>query len=392
MTGLPASGATSDRSELEHVVSRHYDLDFLERSRDYHRVRFILFFVQIGVTLTVAGLMAAGPLGRWGQEALSAAGGHPWLARLLLLSIVYGGLALLRLPFSAIRFVHAHNYGMRHDSWTSFLLDWAKAVGIGWIMVMVAGLLVLWLFAAFPRWWWVAGTALVAVLAAGYVTIAPLIIDPLFNRFEKLDDPELEGRLLDLSGEGGIEVREILISDASRRSRAVNAYFTGFGRTQRIVLYDTLVDKFDHDEIAIVLAHEVGHWKHRDIYKGLALGILGTLIGFLIAQGILGGWANSGVRELSGRGDPGLVIPAYALYILLTFVALVPSNWVSRRMESEADRTSLALTRDPDTFISTETRLARENLSNVLPPAWVEFTLYTHPSNARRILMAERFK
>jgi STE24 endopeptidase len=98
------------------------------------------------------------------------------------------------------------------------------------------------------------------------------------------------------------------------------------------------------------------------------------------------------VRELSGRGDPGLVIPAYALYILLTFVALVPSNWVSRRMESEADRTSLALTRDPDTFISTETRLARENLSNVLPPAWVEFTLYTHPSNARRILMAERFK
>lgn len=392
MLGLPSAGHAAGRADLEQVVASHYDEEFLSRAGDYHRVRLVLFFVQTALTLVVIGWVAIGPLGEWSRRMLEAVGGRAWLARLGFLTVMFLGLALLRLPFSLIRFFHAQSYGLRNDSWTGFLLDWVKGLGIGWLMVAVVGLLVLGLFSVAPRWWWILSGFAVAILTVGYVTLAPLVIDPMFYRFERLQDAELEARLLDLGKRGGVNANEILVADASRRTRAVNAYFTGFGNTQRIVLYDTLVDKFPPDEVAMVVAHEVGHWKHRHIHKGLILGIAATFLGLFVAHRVLGSLADSGVRGLAGRGDPGLVVLAYALYIVIMLVAMVPSNWISRRMEAEADRASLELTEDPDTFIRTETRLARENLSNVLPPAWVEFTLHTHPSNARRILMAKEFK
>ncbi len=307
MLGLVSTVQAADRADLEQVVAEHYDEEFLSRGEDYHRVRLILFFVQTTLTLLVVGWLATRSLGEWSRRMLAAVGGRAWVARLGFLTAMFLGLALLRLPFSLIRFFHAQSYGLRNDSWTGFLLDWVKGLGIGWLMVAVVGLLVLGLFSAFPRWWWALSGFVVALLTVGYVTLAPLVIDPLFHHFERLEDAELEARLLDLGKRGGINASEILVADASRRTQAVNAYFTGFGDTQRIVLYDTLVDKFPPDEVAMVLAHEVGHWKHRHIHKGLILGIAGVFLGLFVAHRVMGSLADSGVRGLAGRGDPGLV-------------------------------------------------------------------------------------
>jgi len=388
-----ASGSLApERGQLERIVAAHYDQDFVKKGRDFHRAVRTSTLIQIAVIAVAVLWLALGPLGDWGAWALDATGGRAWLARALILFLVAVGLSFLRLPFSVFRFAMARDVGLRHDTWASFLLDWGKAAGIGWILVVGVGVLVLGLFASLPRTWWAAAWGTVAVLTVGYVMLAPLVVDPLFNRFHRLDDPALEARLLELSREGGVPAQEILVADASRRTTAVNAYFTGFGHTRRIVLYDTLVQGFPPDEIAMILAHEVGHWRRHHIEKGLALGLAAVLVGLWLAHGILGRAATSGFHGLEGRGDPALVVPAYALYILLSIVSVVPSNWVSRRMEAQADLTSLQLTRDPDTFIRTEVRLAKENLSEVLPPAWVEFTLYTHPCNARRIRMAEEFR
>jgi STE24 endopeptidase len=124
----------------------------------------------------------------------------------------------------------------------------------------------------------------------------------------------------------------------------------------------------------------------------MILGLFALVLGLLLAHAILGRMVERGAGGLTGRGDPGLAIPAYALYVLLSIAAVVPSNWISRGMESQADREALLLTRDPETFIATEVRLAEENLSDVLPAAWIEIVLYTHPANARRVLRAERFR
>jgi STE24 endopeptidase len=385
----PAARA-GDRAELERVALAHYDAAFLARGRAYHVPRYVAYFVQTAVMLAAAWALAAGPLGRWSASSMAVSRGNPWLARLLLVSLLYGGFTLLALPFTIWRYLHARAYGLRHDAWGSFLADWAKGVGIGWILVAVVGLLVLACVAAWPRWGWAVAASSVTALSLAYAAAAPLVIDPLFNKITPLADHALEQRLLDIARAGGVPAKEVLVSDGSRRSRAVNAYFTGLGKTQRIVVYDTLLEKFPPEEVGLVVAHEAGHWKHHHVTVGLALGLAAAALGLFLGQMALSRWVASGRQGLSSLGDPALAIPAYALYLTLSVVAVVPSNWISRRMETQADRASIALTGDPETFIRTEERLGRENLSDVLPPAWIETVLFSHPANTRRILFAER--
>jgi len=342
--------------------------------------------------LTVAWWLAAGPLGSMSEAALRFGGNRVWVSRALVLTALVWGFTVLRFPFQAVGYFHARAYGLRHDTFTSFLLDLGKAVAVNWILTLVVGLLVLGMFARWPRAWWGLAWLSVAVLAAGYVTAAPLVIDPLFNRFTRLEDRALEARLLEVAEKGGVPAREVLVADASRRTIAANAYFTGLGSTRRIVLYDTLVENFPAPEVALIVAHEVGHWRHRHVVKGIALGLGATLLGLLLAHFLMGRWAAEGWGGIEGRGDPALAIPAYALTLSLFVLAVVPSNWISRKMETEADRTSLELTGDPATFVEAEVRLGTRNLADVVPPAWIEATLYSHPCNARRIWMAENWR
>ncbi|HET9234379.1 MAG TPA: M48 family metalloprotease, partial [Candidatus Eisenbacteria bacterium] len=349
--GTPAV-ARNDRQILGRVVETHFDSAFLTRARSYQRPRVILFLAEMALVLLVAAILLAGPWSRWGPSAIPR-----WLAessvlsRIWLLTLLYTGFELLQFPFHVVLFRHARAAGLRHDSWASFLGDAGKAFAVGWVQVVVAGLLVLWLLAAFPRKGWILGAAGIGALASLYMILAPLVIDPLFHRFHSLEDAALRERLLGIATAGGVPARDILVADASRRTRAVNAYFTGLGTTPRIVLYDTLLERFDHDEIAVVLAHEVGHWKHRHVAKGLAWGTLGALV----ALGSLS-WlfARAGV---SGRSDPALAIPAFAWAMLLLVLGALPANFISRRMETEADRTSLELTADPQTFVRSEVHL-----------------------------------
>ena len=381
--GAPAAAA-SDRPILERVVATHFDAEFLARARSYQRPRVTLLLAEMALILVVAAVLLAGPWARWGPSVIPGwLAGSSALARIWLLSLLYTGFELLQFPFHAALFRHARAVGLRHDSWASFLTDTGKAFAVGWVQVVVAGLLVLWLLAAFPRKGWLLGAAGIGVLASLYMILAPLVIDPLFYRFRPMEDAPLRGRLLGIAAAGGVPAREILVADASRRTRAVNAYFTGLGATPRIVLYDTLLERFDPDEVAVVLAHEVGHWKHRHVAKGLAWGTLGALVA-LGSLSLL--FARAGVL---GRSDPSLAIPSFAWAMLLLVVGAFPANAISRRMETEADRTSLALTHDPQTFVRSEVHLVRENLSDPLPARWIETLLYTHPCGARRILLAE---
>jgi STE24 endopeptidase len=257
-------------------------------------------------------------------------------------------------------------------------------MGIGWVLVAVVGLVVLGCFARFPRWGWAGAGALVAVLSGLYALFAPLVIDPLFNRIEPMEASSLRDAVLETARRGGVEAETVWVADASRRTRAVNAYVTGFGATRRIVLYDTLVDTLPAEEVLLVVAHEAGHWRRHHLYKGLGLGVGAAMIGLFLAQGVLARW-----RGGRPAGHPFLVLPAYALYVTAVFVTLPVANTVSRAFEIEADRAALELTGDASTLISGKVRIAIENLSFVNPPRWVEIALYTHPCTARRIAMAE---
>jgi STE24 endopeptidase len=380
-----------EQGQLAEIVSRYFDAAFLARSAAYHRFNLILFLSQSFLLLAVLFVFARGPLGRWSRTVLTLTRGRAWLARAALLSGVHISLGLLRLPFSVVRFYHAHAYGLREDTLGIYLLDWFKGFLIVWLMVLTVGLIILGLFARFPRGWVTLATSLIGIIAVGYALISPLVVDPLFYEFRPLEDPFLKQRILDLGRCGGLEIEEIQVADASRRSPTVNAYVTGIGRTARIIVFDTLLEKFSPDEVAMVLAHEMGHRLGLHIPIGLVLGVAGLLIALLIADRVLQHCVQKHLRGITSRRDPALVLPAYTLYAVLMFVAVIPGNLVSRSMEAEADRTALRLTRNPGVFIQTEVRIAKANLSDVLPPAAVEFALFTHPSIANRIRIAEDY-
>ncbi len=392
LVGWVSAAFADKQEELTDLAARYFDAAFLLKSAGYHRFELNLFLIQTGVLLTALYWLARGPLGSWSQIALQLTRGRRWLARAAMISMVYSSLALLRLPFSMIRYFHAHAYGLRNDSLAVYLLDWFKGFLIIGFIIIVLGLIILGLYARFPRWWTVLATTATGLLSVGYTLFAPLVIEPLFYEFRPLEDPLLEQRLLKLSTCAGLKVDDILVANASRHSESVNAYVTGIGGTARIVLYDTLLEKFTPDEVAIVLAHEIGHRTGEHIQKRLQLGIPGLLIALLIANRVFGHCVRSRLRGIASRHDPALVLPGYALYVVLTLTVLAPGNMISRHMETQADHTALELSNDPDTFIRTKVRIAHANLSEVLPPAWVEFALFTHPSIVRRIWMAENHR
>jgi STE24 endopeptidase len=180
--------------------------------------------------------------------------------------------------------------------------------------------------------------------------------------------------------------------DASRKTRKTNAYFTGLGRARRVVLYDTLIASSTPEEVELVLAHELGHWRRHHIWKGLALGAASMLGALWAIARILALAAASGrfafIHPADVRSLPLLLLA----FLVLHLTTLPVQQAISRAFEREADLESLRLTGNPDAFIASEVHLARANLADIEPPRPIVWLLYSHPPVLERIAMAEAFK
>jgi STE24 endopeptidase len=223
------------------------------------------------------------------------------------------------------------------------------------------------------------------------VALAPIVIDPLFNTIRPLQDPALRQRVLTLADRAGIAVEQVYEADASRRTTKGNAYFTGLGSTKRIVIYDNLVTQSDPAAVELVLAHEMGHWKHAHIWQGIALTLAGMAFLLWCGARALAWAAEQRAFHLAGPADVA-GIPFFVLVLFVLSLAGLPiQNAISRHFERQADWASLEFTRDPAAFIRAEVGLARSNLADLTPPRPVVWLLYTHPPVAERIRMAEVF-
>lgn len=335
------------------------------------------------------GLLSFGPLG---DELYDATAGWAWWVRALVFTLlVLTVMTLADLPFAFWRgFVHEHEWGFSTQSFAGWLSDRGKSLAVG--LVLTGGALVAFVAAAheWPSWW----PALVAAAAAGLVLlvtfVAPLVLEPLFNRFEPLADTELVGSLMALARRAGVPIREVLVADASRRTRKVNAYVSGLGRTRRVVVYDTLLGDSDPRELHLVVAHELGHRRADHVAKGTILGMLESVIFVLAAWGLLS-WTEC-LQAIGARdaGDPR-VIPF--LLLLGSALGLVVSPFgsaLSRRWERQADAFSLDLTGDSDVFVSTHRRLALANLADLYPPRLAYVFWFSHPTPPERIASAMR--
>ena len=202
----------------------------------------------------------------------------------------------------------------------------------------------------------------------------------MFNHFEPVKDPALISMVKGLADKAGIQVKEVLIMDASRRTTMVNAYFIGLGTTKQIVIYDNLLENYPLDEVRAVLAHEMGHWQKGHIIQGLALGILGNFLVWGLLALFLRGFTPASGHYLPEKWA------CLQLFLLLILMVTSPlQNYISREMEKQADQVSSELTGDPSSVVRLQINLATKNLSDVSPPEFIVWFEYTHPPVLSRI-------
>jgi STE24 endopeptidase len=357
-------------------AQQYFTASQLDRAHDFQGLQRVIGLAGLGIEIATLAVLVWRPprrlLARLERRPLL--GGAAAGAGISLVLVVTG------LPVSAWLRARALDVGLATQSWPNWAIDVLKAAGIGAVTAAIGGFVAMALVRRFPRHWW--APAAVLVVAFGVVTIwlYPIVIDPLFNRFDKLPDGRLRSEVLQLAKRAGVDVGQVYRVDASRRTSAANAYVIGLGHSKRVVLYDNLIDDFTPAEVRGVVAHELGHQKHNDLMRGLAWLAIVAPAGTFLTQTL--------AQRLAGRerlGTPA-ALPAIAFALVLVSLALGwASNVLSRRVEASADTFALEITHEPRAFIQFQRRISVQNVGDPDPPGWYHDLFGTHPKTIERI-------
>jgi len=315
--------------------------------------------------------------------------------RLVITAAIYYALltlviAALESPLELYRgFILPHQFDLTDQSLLSWLGDVLKAIGVNILLFSPIAAGTIMVIRHFRRWWVVLWLGSIPLIILG-VVVTPLIIDPIFNKFEPLKDPILRRDLLAEAARAGIEGSRVYQINASKQTKTMNAYMTGLGPSKRIVLYDTLLEKMDHDEIIATMGHEMGHYVLHHLWKGIAFGIAVSFFGFLIAQWIyergLSFW------RFNNRADPAALPWLLLIASVITFLLSPVDAGFSRHVEHEADRFGLELTHLNEASASSMVKFAEDSKQDPDPPAFIEWWRYSHPSAQKRIDFALSYR
>ncbi|WP_430779792.1 M48 family metallopeptidase [Actinoplanes sp. G11-F43] len=359
------------------------------RARAFHAELRPSRYAGMLLGLLIALALGLTPLGSRLVELAGRPFGDHWLARAVL-----GGLAivllteLITLPLAAWRHTIVVRYGISTQSWGGWGVDLLKSLGVGAVLgaVVLAGFFTVTHFA--PRWWWAFGAAGAAGLVVLLSFVLPVLVEPVFNRFTPMADGPLRTELLELAERDGVPVKDVLVADASRRTRAVNAYVSGLGPTRRIVVYDTMLTEATPGEVVSVAAHELGHAKDGDVFTGTIMGALGAALAVVLLY-LLGSWRwLLDLARVDSIAEPRAIGLLLAVATLAGLVTGPAQAWMSRRVEARADAHAMALTGDPATFEAMQRRLGTVNLSDPDPPSWEHTMFASHPSTVQRMAAA----
>ncbi|MDP9861720.1 MULTISPECIES: M48 family metallopeptidase [Streptosporangium] len=363
--------------------ARDFTPDQIARSEAFDAVLSAPAYLSLGLTLVVAGLLVATPLG---ARLLGRLRGPWWLRVLLGVLALSAATQILRWPLGMWSETYLREFGLSTQHWPDWTADRLKNIGIQAGLSAIMVLAVVALARRYRRWWIPAAVgAFVLTVAASFTY--PVLIEPVFNDFTPMPAGQLRDDLLAMADRDGVPVEDVLVADASRRTTALNAYVSGFGATRRIVVYDTLL-RAPADEVELVVAHELGHAKAGDVLYGTLVGGLGAACGACLLY-LVTSWGpvrrRTGIASVADPRAAGLLVGLLSLATVLSGPA---QNLVSRHIEARADAHALDLTRDPAVFVSMQKRLSVTNISD-LSPDGVEYVLYvSHPTAPQRIAMA----
>ncbi|MBC8453010.1 MAG: M48 family metallopeptidase [Chloroflexi bacterium] len=300
------------------------------------------------------------------------------------LLVTGAGLQAIEFPFEMYSgFIVEKKFGLSKVSVVNWLLDWLKGTLLqaAFLMVLISGMY--WLLRSQPDLWWLWAAIGATVLVIILMALVPVLLLPLFYKFEPIPEGELKDRLFALADKIGTHVQGVYVWHLGDKTSKANAAVTGWGRTRRIIISDTLIDSNTPEEIEVVMAHELGHHVRWDVWKMLAVSTVLIFISFFVIDLALVAWIESlGLREIADiAGLPLILIVGAGV----SLVALPISNWLSRKAETAADLYALNLTGMRDEFVSAMNKLGDQNLSQKTPNRIVEFIFHSHPSIQHRI-------
>ncbi|MDO8535588.1 MAG: M48 family metallopeptidase [Candidatus Omnitrophota bacterium] len=364
----------------------YYDNERYSRSQAYLKENVRFGFIEHGLfTLAIIVFILTGGFNIIDGVARSLRQG-PVVTGLIFFGIIYFLSYLGSMPFSAYRtFVIEEKYGFNKTTAKTFIADIIKGFVLAALLGSIMISAILWLFDISGRWAWVYSWIAVTAFQLFIVFIAPVTIMPLFNKFTPLAEGELKSSIIAYAGAQNFRIKGIYTMDASRRSAKSNAFFTGFGRYKRIVLFDTLIKSMKTDELVAVLAHEIGHYKHRDMFKAIAFSVAGTgVMLFIMSLFIYNKEFLTALKMDSYSIYAGLFFFTF-LYAPVKWLFSVAANYISRRYERSADKFSVVTYKHPEAMISALKRLSVDNLTNLTPHPLKVFLSYSHPPILVRI-------
>lgn len=363
--------------------------DQIARSRRRKRAVLPLRLASAGVGFAAVCLLGFTRLGADLAHGAGSLAGGGWIATALLGAVAIDlVLTLVGLPIVARSEVINRRWGLSNRSWRLFWSDEAKGLLIGAVMLGGVSLGLFALIRALPRTWWIPAALAAAALVFVLSFLVPVVIEPVFNRFRPMPEGPLRDRLMAVAAQTDVAVRDILVSDASRRTNSMNAYVSGMGRTRRVVVWDTTIEQSEPDQIAAICAHELGHAARRDVVTGTAVSAGGMVTLTLLLAAALH-WRGL----LDAAGTPSATDPrSLALVVAIgTVLGMVGAPWFnaySRHVEARADQYALDLTRDPSAVVATWRNLAVRGISDLEPHPLAQAWFGTHPAIPARIAHA----
>ena len=298
----------------------------------------------------------------------------------------------LSIPFSLYSTFKIENkYGFNTMTPRLWMSDFLKTFLISTAMMSLITCAGFWLIQWSLQYWWLLIWGFLFIFSIFIMYISPYVIEPLFNKFTPIEDESLKERIMKLTAQAGILASRILRVDASKRSKHTNAYFTGIGKTKRIVLYDTLLESMNHDETVAVLAHEIGHWKKKHMLKTIVMFEVFSFIGLYLSFKII----QSDVLVTLFHIHKNTLFVKFTLLAFLAEIISLPFtpcvSYFMRRHERQADKASYELTKDSGNMVNALVKLSKENLTNLYPHPLYVMMYYSHPPTLERIRYLKEF-
>ena len=365
----------------------------LSTAKRYERQKLVLSITESILSFVALAAFVVTPLSREIETILHNVFTNDYWVFLSFVVIIGAAMNVLTLPFSYYSgYVLEHRYSMSNQTRSG----WFSEILKGYALAAVLGLPLLALFFLLVRtyhemWWLPAGIALF-IFTILLSRLAPTIIFPLFYKFVPIDNEEIKQRITKICERSGMKVAGIFRFDMSKNTKKANAAFTGIGKSKRIIIGDTLLDKFSPEEIDMVFAHEVGHYAKKHIWRLMAFNTVTTFAGLFFASAMysysLGWFGYSTISEGMAAIAP---LPMLALWLtIFTLITTPINNTISRKYEYEADRYALETMHNKEAFAGMMHKLAETNLADVSPHPLVEFWFHDHPSIEKRIKAAEQ--